>query len=307
MEKNLKFLWWIPVLLILLWMFSSTFRTVESGFVWVKYTLGKISHEELKPGFHIITPIINRMELVNVRVKTLNYKAFGSTRNVDVQESSSEWIKNKDQISVLDRRWLPISIEMTILYQLNADEAAETIEKYGYTWDEKLVNPTVREVVRDILWEYEAEIIPEKRIEIANKIKVSIQEKFKNTIVNVADVQLRHIELPAQVQDKILQVQIAKQEVQRQQYELEKAGVEAQTIKVQATAKADAEIEKAKWKAEAIKLEAVAQAEANKEISASITAPLIQYKYINNWNGELPKVFGGDGNIFQLPSSLIGK
>jgi len=305
MQKNLWLIKWLPIILIVLWLFFSTFRTVESGFVGVKYTLGKIAYEELKPWFHIIAPIINRMELVNVRVKTLNYKKFTST--VDVVESKSEGIKNKDQIRVLDKRWLPISIEMTILYRLKIEDVAETIEKYGYTWDEKLVNPTVRELVRDILWEYEAEHVPEKRQEIASKIKIAIQEKFKDTIVDISDVQLRHVELPTQVQDKILQVQIAKQEVQRQEYELEKARVEAQTIKVQATARADAEIEKAKWTAEAIKLEAVAQAEANKEISESLTTQLIQYKYIKWWNGELPKVFGSDGNIFQLPTSLIGQ
>gem|GEM_PF-3344516 len=81
---------WLPLILVFLWMFFSTFRTVESGFVGVKYTLGKISYTEMQPGFHIIAPVVNRMELVNVRVKTLNYKTFGTTRNVDVYESESE-------------------------------------------------------------------------------------------------------------------------------------------------------------------------------------------------------------------------
>jgi regulator of protease activity HflC (stomatin/prohibitin superfamily) len=135
---------------------------------------------------------------------------------------------------------------LTVLYQLKQSEAAETVEKYGFLWDEKLVNPTVREVVRDIMGGYEAENVPEKRQEIADKIKSSLQDRFKDSVVNLVDVQLRNIELPVRVKEKILQVQIAKQEAERQKYELEKAKVEAETKKVKAEAEAKARIEQAK-------------------------------------------------------------
>lgn len=259
----------------------------------------------MNPWVHFLIPFINNIQMVNVRVKTINYKQIWWIENSDVGEDSFEWIKNKEQISVLDNRWLPIGIEMTILYQLDQLQVAETIVKYGYSWDEKLVNPTVREVVRDVLWEYEAEIIPEKRQEMATKIKTMIQEKFKNTMVSVADVQLRNIALPTQVQEKIMQVQIAKQEAQRQQYELEKANKEKEIIEVKAQAEANRQIEEAKWTAEAIKLQATAQAEANKKLSESLTKELIQYKFIDGWDWVLPKVNWTQWNILQLPESFL--
>jgi regulator of protease activity HflC (stomatin/prohibitin superfamily) len=245
------------------------------------------------------------------RVKTIHYKW-----NSESSDNSKEWIINKPAIIVLDARWLPINIELTVLYQLKETEAAETIEKYGFSWDEKIVNPSVREVVRDVLWNYEAEVIPEKRQEIANKIKSSLQEKFKNSVVRLIDVQLRNIELPSRIKEKILQVQEAKQAAEKQKYELERAKIEAQTKVVKAKAQADSQIEYARWQAESIKiaakaeaekikLKAQAQAEANKKISTSLTPNLIKYETIKAWNGSLPPIIGSNGNILSLPSSLF--
>jgi len=307
----LKYLSIFVVLLIVLRFFLWIFVTIESGFVWVKYRLWKISYDELKSWLHVLIPFIESVKIVNVRVKTIHYKWTSAWKN-----NFKEGIINKPAIIVLDARWLPINIELTVLYQLKQDEAAETIEKYWFSWDEKLVNPSVREVVRDILGNYEAEIIPEKRQEIANKIKSSLQKKFKNSIVNLVDVQLRNIELPSRIKEKILQVQEAKQAAERQKYELEKAKVEAQTKVVKAKAEADSQIEYARWKAESvkiaaqaeaekIKLKADAQAEANKKISQSLTNNLIKYEYIKSWDWKLPTIVWTNGNIFNLPSNLI--
>ena len=299
-SKILKILGIIILIWILVFLIKGIFVTVESWFVGVKYRFWKIDYNELMPWLHIVTPVLDKVKLVNVRVKTINYKW-----QMDIPDNYKEWIINKPAITVLDKRWLPISVELTVLYQLKQTEAAETIEKYWFLWDEKLVNPTVREVVRDIMWWYEAENVPEKRQEIADKIKSSLQEKFKNSVVNLVDVQLRNIELPARVKEKILQVQIAKQEAEKQKYELEKAKVEAQTRKVRAEAEAKAKIEKAKWEAESIKLKAEAQAEANRKLSNSITPNLIKYKFIEKWNGQLPKIIWWNGQILNIPGDIL--
>ncbi len=299
-KKILKIVGIIVLVWILIFFIKGIFVVVESWFVGVKYRFWKIDYNELTPWLHIVNPVLDKVKLVNVRVKVINYKW-----QIDISDNYKEWIINKPAITVLDKRWLPISVELTVLYQLKQTEAAETVEKYWFLWDEKLVNPTVREVVRDIMWWYEAENVPEKRQEIADKIKSSLQEKFKDSVVNLVDVQLRNIELPSRVKEKILQVQIAKQEAEKQKYELEKAKIEAETKKVRAEAEAKARIERAKWEAEAIKLKAEAQAEANRKLSNSITPNLIKYKFIEKWNGRLPKIIWGNGQILNIPGDIL--
>ncbi len=61
------------------------------------------------------------------------------------------------------------------------------------------------------------------------------------------------------------------------------------------SAKADAQkaIEEARGKAQSILLEAEAQAKANQILSESITDNLVRYKMIEQWDGIMPKVSGG--------------
>ncbi len=274
---------WFILFFVLVLVVINMFIVIPSGFVWVKSLFWKINTDELKPWLHIIFPIWMDVLKVNVKVKTINYKWQN-----DLVDDIKDGIINKPSINVLDSRWLPINIELTVLYQLQSDQSAETIIKYGVKWDEKLINPTIREVVRDILWNYTAETIPEKRTEIWAKIKDELLEKFKNSAIIIQNVQLRNIKLPITVEQKILQVQEAKQEAEKQKYLLEKAKVEAQTKKAQAEWLAQAQIARAKWEAESIKLKAQAQAQANQELSKSITNELIEYEKAKKWNWMLP-------------------
>ena len=96
------------------------------------------------------------------------------------------------------------------------------------------------------------------------------------------------------------------------QQELELANIEAKTAKVQADKdkevaliaaeqdkeKAAIEAEQAKitaeGKAEATRIKADAEAEANKKIAESLTPELIEKQKIDKWNGDVPKVQGGN-------------
>ena len=68
-----------------------------------------------------------------------------------------------------------------------------------------------------------------------------------------------------------------------------------------ANADAQAAIAKAKGEAEAKKIAAAAEAEANKRISDSLDDRVIKNKYIDRWNGQMPKVTGSDGTIIDIP------
>jgi regulator of protease activity HflC (stomatin/prohibitin superfamily) len=60
----------------------------------------------------------------------------------------------------------------------------------------------------------------------------------------------------------------------------------------EAKAAADKKVEEARGDAESIRLRAIAQAEANIILARSINPTLVQYKAIEKWNGELPRLTG---------------
>lgn len=292
MLKFVKYGVLIVIALILIAVLNP-FVVIDSWYAWVKSNLWKIDNNELKPGLHFRIPLIQSVQKLDVKVNTVDYKANDQESkkvSYDGFWSSEEWIDGKPAIVVLDKRWLPLSIELTVLFQLKQDFASETLAEYWINWSEKLVNPTIREIVRDIIWQYEAETIPEKRTEIAEKVKAWLQKKTEKFYFSIADVQLRNIDLPAQVQQKIQEVQIAKQESEKQKYELEKAKIEAETKKTKAEWEAKAQIESAKWQAESIRLTSEAQSEWNKKIIQSLNPDLIRYKSIEKWDWVLPKV-----------------
>lgn len=278
----------IIILFIVIFIFVfSPFKTIESGNVGIKITLGKFDNEELMPGLHFKIPIIQDIKIVDVKVHTINYK--GSQDRPD-----KEGLIEKPSINVLDERGLPVRIELTVQYRLIPDQASEMIQEWGWNWKDKLVNPTIRDVVRDVIGEYPAEKLPVKRQEIGVKIEEGIKKAIKNVSKNkvqVIGVQLRDIKLPPRIAQKIEEVQIAKQEAEKMKYVEEKAKkeqevrrIKAETEKIEKIIKAEAEAEKrvkeAEGRAKARILEAEAQAKANRLLSKSIDKKILEWKEI---------------------------
>ena len=257
---------------------NSSFTVIESGEVGVLSTFGKYDMEELPPGLHFKLPFVQHIHKVDVKVHTINYK--GSLDKPDQQG-----IINKPAITVLDKRGLPVDVELTVQYQLIPDMAAEMLQEWGRNWEEKLINPTVREVVRDIIGQYPAETIPTKRAEITAKIETEIRKRIKEVgkinkkpSVRVVGVQLRNILLPLEIQRKIKEVQIAKQEAEKMKYVEEKAKREKEVKRIQAETEKIQMVIRAQAKAEAQITEAKAVAKANEIISRSITPELLKWK-----------------------------
>ena len=263
----------------------SSYVIITTGTVGVKSTLGKYDKDELQPGLHLVIPFIQTVRLVDTKVHVINYKG-----NRDLPDKGG--IINKPFINVLDSRGLPVNIELTVQYHINPSDAAEMLASWGPNWEEKQVNPTLRDEVRDVIGKYPAEVLPEKRGEIAAKIEQNIRKSITDKTgkkVVVDGVQLRDIKLPPKIRQKIEEVQIAKQEVEKVNQQIaaakkqqEKKQIEAETLKIQKVVAAQAEAERriidANATAQKIKFEANAQAEANKKIAESIDDKILAWK-----------------------------
>lgn len=92
--------------------------------------------------------------------------------------SFDQSIKNNPAINVLDSRGLPISIELTVQYNIIASGVPETIATWGPSWEDKIVNQVVGEVARSVLGGYNAEVLPMKRNEVAESLDRLIKRKL---------------------------------------------------------------------------------------------------------------------------------
>lgn len=279
----LSFLFLVILVVFLIFFIFRPFTIIETGYVGVKSILGKYDMEELLPGFHIKVPLVEEIILFNVKVRAMSYC---SPEKYPLK--TKEGLITQPLIKVLDKRGLPIDVELTVQYRPIADMAAEILANWGSEWEIKLLNPTIRSIVRDVIGKIPAEEIPTNRAKINSMIENGIREKINKELViggkpavHVVAVLLRNVILPPQVERKILEVQEAKQEAERTKYLVEKALNEQRAEKIKAETLKIKKVTEAKAEAEAILEKAKAQAEANKLLSQSISNQLIKWRELD--------------------------
>lgn len=283
--------------------------TVESGEVVVLSTFGRYDPEPRLPGLHFRMPLVQGTHFLDVRLQTLNFRGREDAPDGD-------GILNHPGIQVLDAKNLPITLDLSLQFTPHAAEAAGLLERYGRNYADRLIVPLVREVVRDVVGGYQSEQIANQRSEIGRGLEAKLIEALKAYPFTVENVALREIVLPAVVQKKIEEVQLAKQEEQRlamveqqARKEQEIKTIQANTRLVETTTDARAQAERRKLEADAnayqIAKEAEARATANQKIAASLTAELVHYQSVLQWNGVYPATLvqgGGAGLLLNLPA-----
>ena len=265
------------ILLVIILFMAKPFVIINSGEVGIKVTTGKFEKIPLNPGFHLYIPVIQKVIVVDTKVRLINYKRIDDTLN------RNSGIRVNPAINILDVRGLPVSIELTVQYKLAPHGAPTTIATWGLAWEDKIVNPVVRDIVRNVVGQYKAEELPIKRNEIATKIEDGIRAQIESLPakpVIIESVQLREIVLPSKIKDQIEKVQVANQEAERVKYEVQRAKQEAEKKAALAKGEADKARIEAQGRADAVTIEADAQAKANKLIAESLSTKLLQMQQI---------------------------
>ncbi|SFV75358.1 Membrane protease family protein HP0248 [hydrothermal vent metagenome] len=269
---------YVVLALALLLVVAKPFMIIEEGERGILSTNGKYQEQPLLPGLHFIIPLIQKVYVVDTRVRLINY-----TSHVDATIANRTGINIKPAITVLDKRGLPVSIELTVQYRLNAKSAARTISNWGFSWEEKIINPVVRDIVRNVIGKYDAESLPHMRSQIAKEIDMNIRNKIESledNPVTLESIQLRKIILPERVKKQIENVQVAKQEVQKARQQVEKAKQEALKHEAEAQGIAQKKRIEAQGMADATMIEAQAKAKANALIAKSLTKELLELEQI---------------------------
>lgn len=278
---------------------AKPFVIINSGEVGIKVTTGKYESEPLQPGFHLYIPVIQKVITVDTKVRLINYKTIEDMSGFD------SGIKINPAINILDARGLPVSIELTVQYKLLPYGAPTTIATWGLAWEDKIVNPVVRNIVRNVVGGFNAEELPSRRNEIATLIENGIRtqiEALEGKPVSIESVQLREIVLPEKIKEQIERVQIANQEAERLKYEVLRAKQEAEKKAALAKGEADKNRIEAQGRADAVTIEADAQAKANKLVAQSLTPKLLQMQQIQvqgKFNDALRE--NKDAKIFLTP------
>ncbi|MDR1008231.1 MAG: prohibitin family protein [Campylobacteraceae bacterium] len=310
---------YIIIAIILLLIVARPFRIINSGEVGIRVTTGVYSPTPLDPGLHFFVPLIQDIIVVDAKVRMMSYTSTEQMGRIgEMQQKlissgdnyiSASSVISQESISVKDARGLDFHIDLAVLYHLNRLQAPNTMSIWGLNWENKIIDPTVREVVREVAGRYNAEDIPQKRSEFAEAIKEDIiksidAQEGRPVVLNT--VQLREIILPEKIRQQIEQVQIARQEAEVTRNQVARAKQEAEKQVALAKGEADAMKARAQGKADAIKIEADANSHANDVIAKSLTSQLLQLRQIETqakFNEALKE--NKDAQIFLTPGGAV--
>lgn len=282
---------YIAIALVVLLIIAKPFTIINSGELGIKATAGKFSPNTLEPGLHFFVPIIQDIIVLDAKVRMISYSSTEQISGTGMSQqkvisgsiSNAPSIITKEAITVKDTRGLDFNIDLAVQYQLNRDNAPNTIAKWGLDWENKIIDQAVREVVREVAGKYNVEDIPQKRNVFAEEIKDGIEKNILSQEANpvaLRSVQLRETIFPKSVKEQIERVQLAKQQAEITKNEVIIAEENAKKMVEIAKGEANAAKTRAQGIADAMKIEADAKAYSNAEVAKSLTNQLLQLRQI---------------------------
>ncbi len=214
-----------------LWLFFASIQVVDAGETGVYSLFGKVRDNELSSGFHLVIPLA---KVTRMSIRTEEYTmsiAQGEGRRTEA-----------DAINALTKEGLSVDLDMTVLYRLQEEKASDVYRELGLNYDEKIIRPTIRTAIRDVIAQYEAkDIYSEKREEAANKIKDQLTDDLGPRGITVESILLRNVVLPPNLANAIQEKLQAEQEAEKYDFILAKERKEKERKVIEAEGQRDAQ------------------------------------------------------------------
>lgn len=251
-----------------------------------------IRSEALTAGLHWIIPFAERVEKYSILNQT--YTMSSSSDEIAGTADDSIQVRTKDGQQVY--------IDASVIYAIDPLVAVDLYRTWRFTYEDGLVRPQARGVIRDVASQYGVEeIVSSKRTEMQLLITEQLQQVFLENNLILRDFVLRNIRFSDEYAAAVEQKQVAEQLAQQAEFVVEQRRQEAEQARQVAQGQADAAVIAAQGAADARLIEAQAEAEANRLIAQSITPTLIQYQYVLKLADGVQTIFVPSGNQFILP------
>ncbi|MFA6581353.1 MAG: prohibitin family protein [Paludibacter sp.] len=219
----------VGVAIIFIGAVMSSIVQINPGEIGVQKLFGKVNNTILNSGLNVINPLV---EVVTFDTRTQNYTMSG------VQDEGQK--SGDDAIRVLSADGLEVVIDLTVLYKIVPTEAPRILQQIGTDYRNTIVRPICRTKIRDNAVYYDAvALYSTKRDEFQARIFSTIEKDFKARGLELEQLLIRNITLPASVKTTIESKINAEQDAQKMIFVLQKEKQEAERKRVEAQGIAD--------------------------------------------------------------------
>ncbi len=215
---NTKKIVTIGIAVIIVAVLLSSITVVRPGYVGVVELFGNVWEKPLYNGIHLVIPL--------AQVHKMDTRLQEYTMSV----AQGEGLKAAaDGIDALTKEGLKVTLDITGWYKIDPAQAPTIYQEIGLDYVTKIVRPTLRTAIRDVVVRYTADnIYSSKRDSLVIMINQQAQNLSDGKGVIMERVLLRNVILPKRVQDEIDAKLAADQEAQKMEFVLEKERLEKQ-------------------------------------------------------------------------------
>ncbi len=196
------------VLIILLF---ASIAKVPTGHVGVLTLFGRVTGDVLTEGIHMINPLKSN-NVMSVQTQTM-----------------------KETATVPSNEGLIITMDTSLLFRLDPARAADLYQKVGPQYIDRVVEPNLRSVIREVTASHTANTLYSgEREKAAQEMYASLSKELAKRGIIVENILLRDITLPPALKQSIEAKQQAEQESLAMAFRLQKETQEAQRKRIEA-------------------------------------------------------------------------
>jgi regulator of protease activity HflC (stomatin/prohibitin superfamily) len=250
------------------------FIQVPAGFVGVVRSFGAVTGATLDPGLHFVAPIVNAVDLVDTRVKAIRFEGYTAA--------------SKEQQDLF--------LDATLNYHVAPREAPRIIQELGLDFEDTIIRPRFLDIPKSVTDDYPTNIVLNSRDEIRQKATELLRAQLEPRGIIVDTINFENFSYSPAYNQAIEDKQVAQQQVETERQKLAQQEIIAQQKVATAKGDAEAQIERARG-----------EAESNKLVAASLTAAILQNRYIEKLSDQIQVMLvpsDGGGLILDLGSLL---
>jgi len=243
-------------IIILVFLFVlNPFVTVGAGERGIVMNFGAVQDKVLNEGIHLRIPVMQSIVIFDVKIQKSQTNSAASTK--DLQNTSFSIVVN---------------------HHVTPDKVNWIYQKIGISYQDRIIDPTVQEVVKAVTAKYTAEQLITKRDRVSNEIAALLKEKLIKYNIIIDNFSIVDFKFSEQFTQAIEEKQTAEQKALKAKRDLDRIKIEAKQSIEQARAEAmGLRLQRSEVSDKVLKL---------REIEAKLKA-------IEKWNGILPNVTSG--------------
>ena len=232
----------VGLLVILILFVGFMFRIVGVGQVGVLTSFGQVQRE-VNSGAYVKLPW---QSLVQFDIKTQKDQAEAAASSQDLQD---------------------VNITMVTNYHINPSQIDNLYRTVGIDYKARIIDPAIQESIKSTTSQYAIANLIVERSKVKDAALKALQARLGSRGIIVEDISLTNIGFSAEFTKAIEAKQVAQQQAEQAQFNVQKAQLDAQANAVQ---------------------------------QAALTPEILQQQAIAKWDGHVPTALG-TGTIFNLP------